>query len=301
MTETNLQKLNDFNFKQIGITWIGKIDDYYFSIEDVQDSEERLLISIQIEPNENKSKFIEYLDKSQKDGLISEYNLDKNEINILFNENSSQYVDDFLNNVCSVLKEIDAINICTNCECTENLAFYTNGVKTQLLCETCGKNVLTQLENEKNKDTNYLKGFLASLAGAMVGSVLWIVLGAIGFVASIAGFLIALGAFTGYEKVKGKLTRKGIVLNVIAILIAFLFAQYAVIYIILRKDSPDWSILVYIFATPMLFSNPEFLKAVLQDMGLGLLFVVLGTYRKISENYKNAKNAENLTIEKIEF
>ena len=35
--------------------------------------------------------------------------------------------------------------------------------------------------------------------------------------------------------------------------------------------------------------------------GLGLLFAFLGTYRMIINNFKSAKNAENLNIEKLDF
>lgn len=301
MTETNLQKLKELNFRQAGICWIGKVDDCYYSIKDKQDSEDQLLVTITLAPNENKSKLIECFDQLQKDGVIAEYSLDKNDINILFNESGSQYIDDFLTGISKEIKNIEGVNTCSSCDSTEGLAFYTNGTVHSLLCEECGKNVLTQLEEEKNKNTNYLTGFLASIAGALVGSVLWIFLGAIGFFASIAGLLIAFGAFKGYEMAKGKLTRFGIVLNVISILFGFIFAQYIVIYIIFKKETPDINFLMYILATPMIFSDPEILKAVLQDMGLGFIFIVLGTYKKITDSYSAAKNSENLTIEKIEF
>ena len=51
----------------------------------------------------------------------------------------------------------------------------------------------------------------------------------------------------------------------------------------------------------VLLKNLEFVKSLLPDIGLGILFAFLGTYRTIINNYKSAKNAENIKVEKIEL
>ena len=170
-----------------------------------------------------------------------------------------------------------------------------------LLCESCGTNVIDQFEKDKLAKNNYIKGFLASLIGALIGSAIWIIIGALGFFASIAGLAISYCAFKGYEIAKGKLTRKGIILNVIAIVIAFLFAQYAVLFIQFMKEFENMDLLGFIILTPVIFSDLEFVKSLLPDIGLGILFAFLGTYRTIINNYKSAKNAENIKVEKIEL
>jgi len=100
---------------------------------------------------------------------------------------------------------------------------------------------------------------------------------------------------------KGKLSRKGIVLIVIAIIIAFLFAQYAVLFIQFMKEFEDMTLLKFIIVTPYIFADMEVIKALLPDMGLGILFAFLGTYRTIINNYRFAKNAENDKVGRIVF
>ncbi len=300
MNEKNVEKLNELSFKNIGINWIGKIDGVYFSIEDKQDSENELLVSLNLAQNASKGKLLEYFDELQVNNKIVEYNLNKNKLEIIYVEQDDDDVAGFLGMIVSKFKEIDGACTCDNCNNTENLSFYTNGYVASLLCETCGTNVMNQFEKEKAQDTNYIRGFFASLIGALIGSTVWIIIGVLGFVASIAGLAISYCAFKGYEIANGKFTRKGIILNIITIVLAFIFAQYAGLYIDFLKEYENLSLYKFIRVTPYLFSDFEFIKTVLPNFGLGILFAFLGTYRTIINKYKSAKNAENFKIEKLD-
>ncbi len=79
MTEKNSTCLEELNFKEIGINWIGKIDGYSFSIEDKQDSENELIIYIDLTANA-KSKLFEFLDECSE---ASEYGLVKDTLSII--------------------------------------------------------------------------------------------------------------------------------------------------------------------------------------------------------------------------
>lgn len=297
MTEKNSTCLEELNFKEIGINWIGKIDGYSFSIEDKQDSENELIIYIDLTANA-KSKLFEFLDECSE---ASEYGLDKDTLSIIYLEDSENDMSDFLKRLIAKLKEIDAKCVCKYCKQTDNLSFYVNNTTYALLCEKCGAELIEKFEADKKKKNNYARGLFASLLGALIGSTAWIIIGSLGYIASIAGFAISYCAFKGYEIAKGKFNRTGIVLNVVAIIIAFLFAQYAVLFIEFSKEFNTVNPLGFILITPILFSDADFMKALLPDIGLGLLFAFLGTYRMIINNFKSAKNAENLNIEKLDF
>ncbi len=301
MTDINAEKLKNLNFKNFGLNWIGKIENYFFTVQDKLDSENQLIIYFNLAPNNNRSKLFEYFDALQSKTIISEYSMDKNEIRLLYTESLDSGVDEILKEIVEKLKEIEGKNICDYCEETEFLSFYTNGTVHSLLCPKCAESVINKVEQEKKTHKNYVKGFFACLLGALIGSVLWILIGALGFFASIAGLAISICAFKGYAIAKGKLTRFGIVLNVIAILIAFIFAQYSVLFIQISKEIENLTIPGFLAITPVLFSSAEFLKALLPDIGFGLLFIFLGAYRTVLNNLKSAKDAENFKVEKVEL
>lgn len=303
MKEINIKKLQDAGFKQFDSEYIGKVNNYFFSIKDNQASEDLLYVTISIAPSESKNILFKYLDDLQKDNKIDDYELTKNEIKIAFVEDSIYTIDIFLSDLSKVLEEIEAKNICNFCENTENIDLYVSSKVHSFLCQSCGEKLLTDLQEEKNIKPKYLLGFFASLVGALIGSVVWVVLGMLGFIASLAGYAIAYGAFYAYKKVNSKYTKLAIILNVVAIIIAFLFAQYSgIVFEVLREYKADGiTFSDAILYTNYLFTNKEFIVALLPDFGFGILFAFLGSFRTIKDNYTSAKEEENFYIEKVDF
>lgn len=303
MKEINIKKLQDAGFKQFDSEYIGKVNNYFFSIKDNQASEDLLYVTISIAPSESKNILFKYLDDLQKDNKIDDYELTKNEIKIALVEDSIYTIDIFLSDLSKVLEEIEAKNICNFCENTENIDLYVSSKVHSFLCQSCGEKLLTDLQEEKNVKPKYLLGFFASLVGALIGSVVWVVLEMLGFIASLAGYAIAYGAFYAYKKVNSKYTKLAIILNVVAIIIAFLFAQYSgIVFEVLREYKADGiTFSDAILYTNYLFTNKEFIVALLPDFGFGILFAFLGSFRTIKDNYTSAKEEENFYIEKVDF
>jgi len=298
MTDFNLDKLAQLGFKKININWIGKVRNYYFSILDKQDSENELIISITYAPNENKSKIFEFFDGLQTEKVISDYGMEKDIITVTFVESDNSGIDTFINQLANNFDSIGLTCKCSCCDETDNLHYFTEGYNYRLLCDTCAEKFMADQEKYRLKSNRYFLGFVYSLVGALIGSIVWILIGIAGFVASIAGVAISYCAFKGYEIARAKISRKGIILNVFSIIIAFLIAQYIGLFLELR-DEVTFSQFVYI--TPYLFRDWEFIKACLPNFGLGLLFAFLGCSGTISKQYKAAKYVDEFKIEKIEF
>lgn len=301
MTEANVQILEKLNFKKIQINWVGKIGQYFIDVLDKQDSENEIVVTVLVAPNSNKTSLVELLDNYQKSNVVSDYALSNDQISITFNENCDLSFEDFLNTISGNLKSIEMKCRCQNCNATGELNYYVSGNRYLLLCDSCAEETLKKLQEEKKGNKNYVKGFFYSLVGALIGSLAWIILGAIGFMASIAGAAISYGAFFGYEKAHGKLTKKGIIINIVTIVLAFLVAQYAVLFIAFLKEYPDLKFLDFLSITPALFTDWEFVKSILPDIGLGLLFAFLGTSSTISKNLKLAKQNDDFNIEKLDL
>lgn len=136
---------------------------------------------------------------------------------------------------------------------------------------------------------NYFPGILGSLVGALLGSVIWILIGLLNFYASIAGFAIAYASFHGYKVMKGKNTKIGVLINIAAILVAILFAEYIGVFIELTRQFPDLSFSRFLSATPILLKDNEFMVSVLPNLGLGLLFAALGCFRLIRGSLASAR------------
>lgn len=91
------------------------------------------------------------------------------------------------------------------------------------LCEECEAGIRNNLtlitQQEQQKRENIIAGIVGALLGSLGGVLCIVVLGQLGYVASISGVVMAIGVLKGYEKLGGKLTKKGVIISVIIMLI----------------------------------------------------------------------------------
>ena len=113
------------------------------------------------------------------------------------------------------------------------------------VCGNCGAGLTEkqpqqeqQVQEQNNpvapeKPENLFTGIVGALLGAAIGAGVIILLGQLGFVASISGFILAVCTLKGYELLGGKLTTKGTIISLILLLITPYIA-----------DRLDWAILI---------------------------------------------------------
>lgn len=302
MNEANYGFLEWMNFKNVGDSWIGKRGGYYYKVLEGDNAENAMNVAFSVNSDATKAAIVETLDELQARKIVAGYTVEDAAFRIAFNGSDPQYtLVDFLDGLSGKLSEAGARNVCESCGSQSFVDFYTNGATSNLLCAGCFRGIEDRLRKEADAPNRYAIGFLCSLIGALIGSVAWIAIGAIGFYASIAGYAIAFAAFKGYSMGKGKNTPVGIALTVVSIVVALAFAQYVGLFIEFFKEYPELTVPAFVYATPALFSDPELLRALLPDIGLGLLFAVLGTYRTIKSNLQVASASERLTVEKVMF
>lgn len=136
----------------------------------------------------------------------------------------------------------------------------------------------TEEDNMTYKRT-YLKGFLGALIGGIIGSILWIVVYLIGFITSLGGFLVGLGASFGYMKFGGRRGKSQIPIavaaSVIALFLGFFISYCLEIYIKLEAEN------VLLLDTPYIFvdlmkTNQEYSMAIIKTTLMSSVFAVIG-------------------------
>lgn len=126
---------------------------------------------------------------------------------------------------------------CPHCgaELVENAAF----------CSSCGASVNPEQQTPEQqtpaqetpvvpeKPENMLTGIVGALLGAAIGAGAIILLGQLGYIASISGFVLAVCTLKGYELLGGKLSTKGMIISLILMLVTPYIA-----------DRLDWAIVI---------------------------------------------------------
>lgn len=130
---------------------------------------------------------------------------------------------------------------------------------------------------------------------ALVASIPWIVLGYLGWIASLAGYLIGLAAYTGYTKVNTSFDKVGKVTVALIILVLIPFAEMVNLFI---AGLQYVSFIDSLRLTPVIFfeSINEYISTIL----VGYLMAGLGTYHFFLQSSNNTQDnsAENATKRK---
>ncbi len=300
MNEMNQSYAEQAGFKKVAGVWVGKLSGFLFKLTESDKQSANFAVEFTLSGDDAKDTIVGKLDELAKSLVIDTYSVEDNSFKVQFIESNGQYgLKELLGAIVGALSEGGAHSACASCGSHSFVDFYTNGVATTPLCGECYRSIADAKKIEANLPNNYALGMVGSLLGAVIGSVLWIVIGAIGFYASIAGYAIAFAAFKGYEVVNAKKTRVGIVINVSAIVIALLLAQYVGVFIDVVKEYPTLTVSQFVTVTPELVKDMEFVKGMLPNMALGLLFAILGSYRVIKNNYQQANHADKNTVERV--
>lgn len=143
------------------------------------------------------------------------------------------------------------------------------------------------------KPENVVTGTVGALLGALLGAAAIVLLNMAGYVASISGLILAICTFKGYELLGGRLTKKGIVISLILILVTPFLA-----------DQLSWAVAIYqayhdsyyiTFAEAFSLIGPFIEEGVIDkssyisDLVMLYLFTALGAFSSVWNTIKGNK------------
>ena len=128
---------------------------------------------------------------------------------------------------------------------------------------------------------NVLLGLIGALVGAVLGGASIILLSQLGYIASISGFILAICTLKGYELLGKRLSKKGIVLCVILMIVTPFVADWIDWAIFLMKDYPEYGLTLVdsciMFGELMAEGYVDMFEYV-KNLGMIYLFVILGAF-----------------------
>lgn len=128
-----------------------------------------------------------------------------------------------MNELFAFFREKGCYPSCSLCSQAENVTAYRSGSSYLHLCPNCettmrGNLAMAEQQKEQKKE-NVVAGIVGALLGSLLGVVVIIILSRMGYLAAISGVIMAVGVLKGYELLGGKLTKKGIVISVVIMLV----------------------------------------------------------------------------------
>lgn len=128
---------------------------------------------------------------------------------------------------------------------------------------------------------NTLLGLIGALVGAILGGASIILLSQLGYIASISGFILAFCTLKGYELLGKRLSKKGIVICVILMLITPFIADWIDWSIYLMRDYPEYDMTILdacITFGALIAEGAVDMFEYVKNLGMIYLFVVLGAF-----------------------
>ena len=166
--------------------------------------------------------------------------------------------------------------------------------------ETMENNLKQNYEKEVRE--NVVAGIVGAFLFGLAGGVLWFVIYLLGFIAGISGLIGAVCAIKGYSVFAKKESVKGIIISVIIALLIIVLAWYLCLSYDVCIAYQDWYeageidyTLTYFESVQVahyFLSEPEIGPAYWGDLGMGLLFCVIGGGSYVVNKIKGAKKAK---------
>lgn len=139
-------------------------------------------------------------------------------------------------------------------------------------------------EKSRLDSGNYITGTLGALAGAAIGAVVWALVLNAGYVASLVGLLIGWLAEKGYNLARGRQGRGKVWILILVILLGVALGTFGSDAIEIAKLLSEGALPGFgyqeipLFILALLADNGDYRRAVLYNLGMGVLFAGLGVF-----------------------
>lgn len=174
--------------------------------------------------------------------------------------------------IASKCMECGIPNCCSRCKNVLPLRAAAVDGMPVLLCENCFAQEMDGANGQGIQKENVLLGLIGAVGGALLGTVLWVAIGMVGFIAGIAGYAIVFCGMKGYEKLGKRLSRKGIVICIVLSCLMILGAEYVSLGLSIYKELGKeyyLSLLDSFSLVPAFLGEPEIAGGVIKDLIFG--------------------------------
>ena len=151
----------------------------------------------------------------------------------------------------------------------------------------------TQMENlvteDWEKKENLPLGLIGAVIGILLGSVLWVLIGQIGFIAGIAGYAIVFCGMKGYQLLGNKLSKTGIIICIVLSFLAIIGAEVVSLGITAYRELSEYYSLTLgesFSLLPELLKEPELVGAVAKDLAIGYILSIWASYSSVKNTWR---------------
>lgn len=151
-----------------------------------------------------------------------------------------------------------------------------------------------------NNNENVLAGVVGAFLFSLAGGIIWFVLYQVGFLAAISGIVGVVCAIKGYAIFSKCESTRGVIISTVIAFIVIVLAWYFCLSYDVYVAYQDWYAAGEVDFTLTFFESvanahtfltePEIAAAYFKDLGIGLVFCVIGAFGYVKAAIGRAKN-----------
>ncbi len=146
---------------------------------------------------------------------------------------SSKYVpclDAFLKEITLYCSSNGLVHCCEVCQTEQNLSLYQVDDSNLVLCPVCyadlTQNIQRRMDRSRREGNgNIAGGIVGALLGGMIGIAVWVLIYQLGYISGLAGLVMVVCAFKGYELLGDRINKVGITLCILLSLLMVPLAE----------------------------------------------------------------------------
>jgi len=160
------------------------------------------------------------------------------------------------------------------------------------VCSVCGTPVQAAAVNpaELPRKENVALGFVGALIGALLGGASIILISRLGYVAAISGILIAFCTLKGYELLAKRMSKTGLVICFILMLVTPFVANALDLVLQLSAEWQEYGVTLAdcaVYLAELITTDGEMLRMYLSDLGMVYLFTAIGAFAIVRNALRN--------------
>ncbi len=201
-------------------------------------------------------------------------------------------LDHAMNALVNLLHAEGFKNCCQICGKENPSTCYVSGSYMHL-CSDCFSKVQhgTSMDysQKQSKSENVIGGIVGALLGSLLGVLSIIVFSQMGYVAVLSGVILAICTLKGYELMGGKLSKKGIVISIILMIVMTYVGDRIDWAIVIARELEVDSLTAFQVFPELLAYGGIDMGGYISNLVMQYLFVLLGAIPTVINTMKNEK------------
>ena len=192
------------------------------------------------------------------------------------------------------------INTCEHCHQPLETEACVVGNGLKFFCPACYDSVSASINDraqaEADTPENVVAGIVGALGGALLGAIVVVIMGQLGYVSALSGFVAAICSLKGYELMAKKMSVKGAIIACVAMVVMLYVGHRTNVALeVLRAYNIELDFFTIFRAIPKLVkSDSELMGAYIKELLMVYLFAVLGAVPSIIKSIKGQKTKYTL-------